>query len=74
MLPDRPARSPDREALIRAIADLLLASGAELDAETRGTPERVAKAWVEDLLDGYGKDPVEVLKSSLVPGWNSPGS
>ena len=35
MLPDRPARSPDREALIRAIADLLLASGAELDAETR---------------------------------------
>jgi GTP cyclohydrolase I len=67
MLPDRPARSPDREALTRAIADLLLASGAELDAETRGTPERVAKALMEDLLDGYGKDPVEVLKSSLVP-------
>src|SRR2546421_11432298 len=67
MLPDRPSRSPDREALTRAIADLLLASGAELDAETRGTPERVAKAWVEDLLDGYGRDAVEVLKSSLVP-------
>jgi GTP cyclohydrolase I len=67
MLPDRPARSPDREALTRAIADLLLASGAELDAETRGTPERVAKALLEDLLDGYGKDPVEVLKTSLVP-------
>ncbi|HYR20310.1 MAG TPA: GTP cyclohydrolase I [Myxococcales bacterium] len=67
MLPDRPARTPDREALTRAIADLLLASGAELDAETRGTPERVAKAWVEDLLDGYGKDPVAALKSSLVP-------
>jgi GTP cyclohydrolase I len=67
MLPDRPARSPDREALTHAIADLLLATGAELDAETRGTPERVAKALIEDLLDGYGKDPVEVLKSSLVP-------
>ena len=67
MLPDRPSRSPDREALTRAIADLLLASGAELDAETRGTPERVAKAWIEDLLDGYGKDAVDVLKSSLVP-------
>ena len=64
MLPDRPARTPDREALTRAIADLLLASGAELDAETRGTPERVAKAWVEDLLDGYGKDPVAALRSS----------
>ena len=67
MLPDRPSRSPDREALTRAIADLLLASGAELDAETRGTPERVAKAWIEDLLDGYGKDAVDALKSSLVP-------
>jgi GTP cyclohydrolase I len=67
MLPDRPARAPDREALAKAIADLLLASGAELDAETRGTPERVAKALLQDLLDGYAKDPVEVLKSSLVP-------
>jgi len=67
MLPERPARAPEREALAKAIADLLLASGAELDAETRGTPERVAKALVEDLLDGYGKDPVEVLRSSLVP-------
>ena len=67
MLPERPARAPDREALAKAIADLLLASGAELDAETRGTPERVAKALLEDFLDGYGKDPVKVLESSLVP-------
>jgi len=67
MLPERPARTPDREALAKAIADLLLASGAELDAETRGTPERVAKALLEDFLDGYGKDPVKVLESSLVP-------
>ncbi len=67
MLPDRPARQPDREALAKAIADLLLASGAELDAETRGTPERVAKALLEDLLDGYGRDPAELLRSSLVP-------
>jgi GTP cyclohydrolase IA len=67
MLPDRPARAADREALAKAIADLLLASGAELDAETRGTPERVSKAWIEDLLDGYGKDPVAILASSLVP-------
>jgi GTP cyclohydrolase IA len=67
MLPERPARAPDRAAIAKAIADLLVASGAELDAETRGTPERVAKAWVEDLLDGYAKDPVAVLESSLVP-------
>jgi GTP cyclohydrolase I len=66
-LPDRPSRPPDRAALEKAIEDLLLASGAELDAETRKTPERVAKAYVEDFLDGYTQDPVEVLKSSLVP-------
>jgi GTP cyclohydrolase I len=66
-LPDRKARPPDREALARAIEELLLASGAELDAETRATPERVARAFAEDLLDGYARDPVESLRSSLVP-------
>src|SRR3954462_12050468 len=66
-LPDRKARSPDRKALAKAIEELLLASGAELDAETRETPERVAKAFAEDLLDGYAHDPVDALKSSLVP-------
>src|SRR5437588_108718 len=66
-LPDRKARSPDRKALAKAIEDLLLASGAELDAETRETPTRVAKAFSEDRLDGYARDPIETLKSSLVP-------
>jgi GTP cyclohydrolase IA len=63
----RPARAADRAALAKAIEDLLLACGAELDAETRTTPERVAKAFAEDLLDGYARDPVETLRSSLVP-------
>ena len=66
-LPDRKAQPADRKALEKAIGDLLQASGAELDAETRETPARVAKAFLEDLLDGYGKDPVETLRSSLVP-------
>src|SRR5256712_11702241 len=66
-LPDRKARPPDRKALAKAIEDLLLASGAELDAETRETPARVAKAFSEDLLDGYARDAIETLKSSLVP-------
>jgi GTP cyclohydrolase I len=63
----RPSRAPDRASLAKAVEDLLLASGAELDAETRATPERVAKAFAEDLLDGYARDPVETLRSSLVP-------
>jgi GTP cyclohydrolase I len=66
-LPDRPARAPDRAGMERALEQLLLACGAELDSETRETPARVAKAFAEDLLDGYGKDPVELLRSSLVP-------
>jgi GTP cyclohydrolase IA len=67
VLPDRKAQAPDRAALALAIEHFLLASGAELDAETRVTPERVAKAFAEDLIDGYGRDPVKILRSSLVP-------
>jgi GTP cyclohydrolase I len=66
-LPDRKAQAPDLAALALALEQFLLASGAELDAETRGTPERVARAFSEDLIDGYGRDPVETLRSSLVP-------
>ena len=66
-LPDRPARKPDPAAMAKAVEQLLLACGAELDEETRGTPERVAKAFAEDLLDGYAHDPAEVLRGALVP-------
>lgn len=66
-LPDRPSRPPDLAALQKALADLLLACGAELDEETRGTPERVARALAEDLLDGYGKEAASELRSALVP-------
>jgi GTP cyclohydrolase I len=66
-LPQRKAQAPDRKALAKAVEDLLLACGAELDAETLQTPARVAKAFAEDLLDGYAHDAVETLRSSLVP-------
>jgi GTP cyclohydrolase I len=51
----------------KAIADFLRASGAALDAETEQTPARVAKAWAEDFLSGYDKDPVALLSAALVP-------
>jgi GTP cyclohydrolase I len=35
--------------------------GADLD----GTPERVAEAWLGDLVDGYGRAPAEVLAGAL---------
>lgn len=66
-LPHRKAQVPDRAAMAQALEALLLASGAELDAETEQTPERVAKALAEDLLDGYGRDPVGLLREALVP-------
>jgi GTP cyclohydrolase IA len=53
--------------MARALEQFLFACGAQLDAETRATPGRVAKAWAEDFVDGYARDPVEVLRSSLVP-------
>jgi GTP cyclohydrolase I len=66
-LPDRPAGAPDRAAMAAALEAFLLASGAELDTETRETPARVARAWSEDFLDGYAQDPAALLRSSLVP-------
>jgi GTP cyclohydrolase I len=29
------------------------------------TPRRVAEAWLEDLVDGYGRDPAEILAGGL---------
>lgn len=52
---------PDRDAMERAVAAFLKATGAPLDAELELTPQRVAAAWAEEFLDGYGKDPIEAL-------------
>lgn len=52
-----------------AIARFLDAMG--LPPEVRGaadladTPRRVAEAWLEDLVDGYGRDPADVLAGGL---------
>ncbi len=52
-----------------AIARFLDALG--LPPEVRGaadvaeTPRRVAEAWLGDLVDGYGKDPAEILAEKI---------
>lgn len=44
------------------MAGLLRATGLDLaDPNLRDTPRRVAEAWATELLDGYGRDPAEVL-------------
>ncbi|HET8734040.1 MAG TPA: GTP cyclohydrolase I [Anaeromyxobacteraceae bacterium] len=64
----RPPR-PGAAALPRAVADFL--DALALPPEVRrgpdlaGTPARVAEAWREDLLDGYGRDPAAILAETM---------
>lgn len=57
----------DPAAAARAIADLLRALGAPTDSdpELRETPKRVARMFLDELLDGYAGDPVGVLKDGI---------
>jgi len=65
----RALRAPRRKAApalaAEAVARFLDALG--LPPEVRGatdvadTPRRVAEAWLGDLVDGYGRDPAEIL-------------
>jgi GTP cyclohydrolase I len=57
----------------RAVEELLDALGVPVgsDPELEGTPERVARAFAEDLLSGYAMDPSEILSdgtSTRAPG------
>jgi GTP cyclohydrolase IA len=51
----------DRKAAARAIADFLRALGHEPNGELEGTPERVADAWADDLLEGASIDAATLL-------------
>jgi GTP cyclohydrolase I len=62
-------RAPSAAAAADGIARFLDAMG--LPAHVRAsedladTPRRVAEAWLEDLVDGYGRDPGEILAGGL---------
>jgi GTP cyclohydrolase I len=64
------ARKPSAKVapLAWAVADfldaLVLPTGVRRSPELEGTPERVAEAWREELLDGYATDPAEVLSGA----------
>jgi GTP cyclohydrolase I len=52
--------------MARAICDFLVAAGIDMNhSHLVGTPERVAKAWSDELLDGYKSDPAEILQESF---------
>ncbi|MGF1464645.1 MAG: GTP cyclohydrolase I [Sandaracinaceae bacterium] len=65
---------PDLSAAAAAIEAFLRAVGAPVDEdpELAGTGQRVAEAYVDDLLAGYRMDPAEILAestASTAPGW-----
>jgi GTP cyclohydrolase I len=69
--PSRPRRLPDASPAAAAAAVSLFLDAMGLPPEVRRsealalTPRRVAQAWLGDLLDGYGRDPAEILAGAI---------
>jgi GTP cyclohydrolase I len=67
-----PQRTFDLESMSRAIRDFLRAADVDLShPQLVGTPQRVAKAWNEEFLDGYEMDPKAILGESFDAGEQS---
>jgi len=60
----------DRQAAARAIDAFLRALGRdpEGDAQLNGTGERVARAWADEILDGYAVDVDGLLAENVIAG------
>ena len=60
----------NREAAASAIEAFLRALGrdAAREPDLAGTPERVARAWTEELLEGYGVDVDALLSQNVFAG------
>jgi len=56
-------RPADRDRMASAIAEFLDAAGFDPNGQPhlRQSGERVAEAWADDLLEGYGSDPAKAL-------------
>jgi len=58
----RGVRKPDAARMETALRDFLDACGLPLDQpDFSVTPERVAKIWIAEFLDGYQQDPAQIL-------------
>lgn len=63
----RPGPSPAAaaDAVGRFLDALALPPDVRASGELAQTPRRVAEAWIEDLLDGYRRDPAEALAGAI---------
>ena len=66
-------RTVDREAAARAIEEFLRALGHEPVGQLAETPQLVAAAWCDELLDGYAVDPAEALREASLPAGKRAG-
>ncbi len=62
----------DREKMTAAIRDFLAAIEPTGVRDLERTPDRVAQAWCDDLVSGYGIDPAEILTWTDVAAGNGP--
>ena len=63
----------DRERMTLGIRTFLEGMGQGFPGdEQEKTPERVARAWVEDLVSGYAMDPAALLTWGRVPEGSGP--
>jgi len=59
----------DREKMATAIRAFLDGIGPTEAHDLERTPDRVAQAWCDDLVSGYGVDPTEILTwTDVAPG------
>jgi GTP cyclohydrolase I len=64
-----PADQPAAAAAISRFLDTLgLPAEVRDSADLAATPARVAEAWANDLLDGYGQDPAALLSGAIPSG------
>jgi GTP cyclohydrolase I len=57
--------SAAEEAVARFLDALGMPAEVRSAADLADTPRRVADAWLEDLVDGYGRDPAAILAGGL---------
>jgi GTP cyclohydrolase IA len=60
-----PAVDPAADAVARFLDALELPADVRGSEDLRGTPRRVAEAWLADLVDGYRHDPAEILAGAM---------